>query len=168
MTLGPVNEALTVRKIQLLFGGGGTAKDVTVRVNADGPGATEPGAVLFEQDVTLQAADDAMQEIDLASDKVAHPGAGSIRVMLLFGHTSFPSVARDDDGIQAKRNWIWSQGVWGDSKSFGLQGDWIIRAEVDTSGNQGTGGSAGQGTGGQGQGGQGLCVRQRAGCCRFR
>lgn len=96
MTLGPVNEAFTVRKIQLLFGGGGTAKDVTVRVYSDDSGATEPGAMLFEQDFTLQAADDAMQELDLNGENVSHSGAGSIRVMVLFNHTSFPSARAPD------------------------------------------------------------------------
>jgi len=162
VTLGPVNEAFKVRKIQLLFGGGGSTKDVTVRVYADDAGTTDPGALLFEADYTLQAADDALQEIDLTGENIAH-GAGSIRVSVLFSHTSFPSVARDDDGIKAKRNWIWTQGTWLESGMLGLAGDWIVRAEVETTGSQGTGGSGGQGAGGQGQGGQGTAGQGEGG-----
>jgi hypothetical protein len=48
-----------------------------------------------------------------------------------FQHGSAPSVAADDDGITAGRNFIDTIGVgWVESSTVGVSGDWILRSTV--------------------------------------
>lgn len=58
---------------------------------------------------------------------------GSIRVSIVMTASGYPFIARDDDGtISETHNWIKeTNGIWSTSKSFGLTGDWIIRASVE-------------------------------------
>lgn len=132
-TLGPVNETFQLTKIHFLFGPVGTADaTVTVRIYMDSGTAT-PGAQIYNADYSITPANDAMHEIDLTAENVTVLGGGSIRVGLEVQHAGAPGIARDDDGsIQPQRNWIFSQSSWTDSNDLGLQGDWIIRAEVET------------------------------------
>jgi MYXO-CTERM domain-containing protein len=131
VTLGPVDGPFTVEKVQLIFGPASGNRTVTLSVYLD-DGGDDPGTLLHEADYELQSAEDAIIEIDLSAEDI-QVASGSIRVAVLFQHTGAPSVARDDDGsIQGGRNWIYTEGSWFDSETFGLEGDWVIRAEVET------------------------------------
>lgn len=130
-TLGPVNGTFTVKKIQFLFCGSGTTETLTLKIYLDG-GNPSPGSVIYSADYQATGTGDFLQEIDLSGENVVAAGGGSIRVSFLFQHPGYPSVSRDDDGIQAGRNWINAQGMgWIASSTLGLTGDWVIRAVVD-------------------------------------
>jgi hypothetical protein len=155
VTLGPVSDTFTVNNIKFLFGGGGTAKTLTLHIYED-TGAVLPGNEIYSADYQVTPADDSIQSIDLSADMVVHDGAGSIRVALEMPHSNLPSVMRDDDGNSgAGNNWIYASDTnWYDSYTFplpsGVPGDWIIRAEIETAGSTGGGGSGGSGQGASG------------------
>ncbi len=133
VTLGPVGEAFQINKVQLLFGPSGTPETVNLMIFLD-TGGDDPGTLLFEGEFDIQPSADAISELDISVEELQVAG-GSIRVALEFQHNGAPSIARDDDGsIQSGRNWIYTAGTWFDSSDFGLEGDWIVRAEIDTLG----------------------------------
>ncbi|MFT7699501.1 MAG: hypothetical protein ACI8S7_001329, partial [Candidatus Krumholzibacteriia bacterium] len=115
-------------KIQFLFGGAATQQTVTLKIWDDSAGTLNPGSEIYSADYLLTGGD-FLQEIDLTSASLNVSEA--FRVGLVFQHNSFPSVARDDDGITAARNFIMvTAGTWSDSQSLGLTGDWVLRAVV--------------------------------------
>jgi hypothetical protein len=120
---------LNVTRVQLLFGGATTTQVVTLHIWDDSAGAAAPGIELYANDYTLTGADTALQEIDLTGAGVQVSGA--FRVGIEFQHSGTPSIARDNDGIAAGRNFVNAVGLgWLDSAALGLTGDWIIRAGV--------------------------------------
>jgi hypothetical protein len=119
-----------VDEVRFLFGGGAGTHDVTIRIWDDTALTNNPGTELHSQTVQLTGSDEFMQTVDLRSAAVMVSGA--FRVGLEFTHSGFPSVARDDDGIDTTANFIDEQTLgWLPSWLFGLTGDWIIRAVVD-------------------------------------
>ena len=134
VTLGPVAEAFQINKVQLLFGPSGGPETVNLMIFLD-QGGDDPGTLLFEGEFDIQPSADAISELDIAVEGI-QVASGSIRVALAFLHSGAPSIARDDDGsIQPGRNWIYTGGAWFDASDFGVSGDWIIRAEIDTLGS---------------------------------
>ena len=131
VTLGPVTNGFRVQNIQFVFGGAQTLVTVTLHIYLDG-GGTNPGTELYHGDYQITGADDSMQQIDVSSQNIVVPAGSSIRVALEVQHDGAPGICRDMDGIHAGRNWIYSSPTWYDSQSLGVQGDWIMRAEVDT------------------------------------
>jgi hypothetical protein len=130
-TLGPVAATFTIEKIRFLFCGDTLTRTVTLRIYLDS-GNPNPGTEIYNADYQVTGADDALQEIDLSGENVTVPGGGSIRVSFQFQHAGLPSISRDDDGILAGRNWINATGMgWVAASTFGLTGDWVIRAIVD-------------------------------------
>jgi hypothetical protein len=120
---------MQITKVQFLFGG--LAGDRTIRLHIwdDAAGTSMPGIGLFVGDYLVTAANNALQEIDLVAEQIMV--TGPFRVGIEFTHNGLPSIARDNDGIAAGRNFILAQGLgWFDSTIFGLTGDWIIRAGV--------------------------------------
>jgi hypothetical protein len=147
VTLGPVSDTFTIQKLQFLFGPTDPMmRTLNVKVIVeDSPGVL--GATLYQGDYQITPASDALQVIDLTTMNVTHAGAGSIRVAVQVNHTGAPGVARDDDGCQPGRNWIYTSNMWNDSCALGLMGDWVMRAEIDGP-PLGTGGAGGMGVGG--------------------
>jgi uncharacterized protein (TIGR03382 family) len=135
---------LQLLKVHLLFGGATTTKTVTLRVWDDTAGTDVPGAELFSGDFQLMGSNTAMQELDTTPGNVTL--TQQFRVGIEFQHDGAPSVARDDDGTIAQdKNFIMASGGlgWKKSSTFGLTGDWIIRATIP-----GAGGPDGGATGG--------------------
>jgi hypothetical protein len=119
-----------VTKVQLLFGGAVTDATITLRIWDDTAGTLAPGTELFFGDYFLTASNTALQEIDLTAAAIMV--SGPFRVGIQFQHDGAPSIARDADGISAAgRNFIYA-GAWFDSTTFGIGGDWIIRAAVQS------------------------------------
>lgn len=114
-----------ITKVRFLFGGAVGTHDVTLRIWDDGALADAPGAELYATSLQLTGSDEIMQEIDIGVAGVEV--SGPFRVGLEFTHAGFPSIARDDDGITADRNFIDASG-WAEASTFGVTGDWIIRA----------------------------------------
>lgn len=136
---------MDVTRVQLLFGGATTTQTVTLHIWDDSAGNAAPGVELYSGDYQLTGSDTAMQEIDLTGLGVQV--SGPFRVGVEFQHSGAPSIARDNDGVIASRNFIFALGLgWFDSTVFGLTGDWIIRAGVQPSGG-GTGGTVVQNDG---------------------
>lgn len=134
---GPFPVALT--RVLLLFGGSGATQTVTLRIWDDGAGTAAPGTELYSGDFQLTGSDTALQELDLSTAGVQV--SGPFRVGIEFQHSGLPSIARDGDGINAARNFIFAQGLgWFDAAALGVTGDWIIRAGVQPVGGGGGGG----------------------------
>ena len=124
-----------VTRVQFLFGGGVPGPDtITLRIWDDSAGTAAPGAPLFSEDYLVTASDTAFQEVDLSAAAIMV--SGPFRVGITLHHEGVPSIARDNDGTPAGRNFILANGLgWvRDSTFFGIGGDWIIRAGVAADG----------------------------------
>ena len=125
--------------VSFLFGGSMSTEGITLHVWEDS-GADSPGRELYSGDYDLQGQDDARQQIDLQGESIFV--TGPFRVGIEKYHVGFPGIAVDTDGtIAADKNFIASvpagdAGVrtWARSMTFGLRGDFIIRATVRGSG----------------------------------
>jgi hypothetical protein len=116
--------------VRFLFGGASGTHDVILHVWDDSAGTATPGPELYHTTLQLTGSDEFMQEVPIGG--VGLTIDGPVRIGLEFTHTGLPSVARDQDGILPGRNFIDASGAgWGDSQSYGLLGDWIIRAVID-------------------------------------
>ena len=113
--------------VQFLFGGAASTETITLHVWDDTGLGDAPGPELFTGDFDVTGQNDASQVLDLTAQSLLV--TGPFRVGIEVHHDSFPGVAADTDGIAADRNFIFT-GTWQKSSMFGLQGDWIIRAEV--------------------------------------
>ncbi len=122
----PGPDSWTLDLVQFLFGGATSQQLVTLKIWDDSSGAVSPGSELFTGDY-LVTGGEALQQIDLSGEGLSI--SGDFRVGLLFQHDGYPSVARDTDGLQPDRNFIFS-GSWNEAGSLGVTGDWIIRAQV--------------------------------------
>jgi hypothetical protein len=118
---------MQITKVQFLFGGLAGDRTITLHIWDDAAGASMPGIGLYVGDFLVSAANNVLHEIDLTAEQIMV--SGPFRVGIEFSHNGLPSIARDNDGIAAGRNFIFAQG-WFDSVFFGLTGDWIIRAGV--------------------------------------
>jgi hypothetical protein len=122
-----------VEKISLLFGGATSTQMVSIQL-WDDPGTTnDPGAPIgLPFDVSLTGADDVLHEVTLGDDVLVN---GPFRVGIEFFHDGPPSIARDADGtITSERNFVCAnlgaECVWFRSDTFGVTGDWVIRATI--------------------------------------
>jgi hypothetical protein len=117
----------TVTGVRFLFGGGAGTRNVKVHVWEDAAGHDAPGTELYVGTHQITASNDALQGIDLTAAGISV--TGPFRVGIELTQAGLPSVARDDDGIAAGRNFILSGG-WHKAETFGLTGDFIIRAAM--------------------------------------
>jgi hypothetical protein len=125
-------------EVRFLFGGSGGSHDVTLRVWDDSAGTPAPGAELYSTTLSLTGSNDFMQSVDLRGAGISVNGP--FRVGLEFTHAGLPSVASDADGIDFGSNFIDEITLgWWDAAFFGVSGDWVIRAVLDS-------GTAGPGT----------------------
>lgn len=123
----------TLQNVRFLFGGGSGTRTITLHVWDDSASTNNPGVELFSGDFDVTASNMAIQDIDLTSSNIVVPA--QFRVGIEFQHSGLPCIARDNDGnINASRNYInaiiGGSGQWFQSQTFGLTGDWIIRAIV--------------------------------------
>jgi hypothetical protein len=124
----PNPDPWTLDSVELLFGGAATLQTVTLKIWDDSAGTVEPGTELYSDDYVLLGGD-FLQQIDLTAAGLSV--SGDFRVGIQFQHAGYPSVARDDDGITADRNFIYiSGGPWYEAGALAVTGDWIIRATV--------------------------------------
>lgn len=116
-----------VDAVLFLYGGASGVRDVIVKIWDDSGQGLDPGAELLSTSVQLSANDSALQYLDLADDPVIVEGA--FRVGIFVGNKGLPSVAVDDDGLDApSRNFLFTGGQWQSATEAGLDGDWVIRA----------------------------------------
>jgi uncharacterized protein (TIGR03382 family) len=131
-------------KVHLIFGGATTTKTITLHVWDDTAGNDAPGSELFAGDFQLTGSDTAMQELDTTAGNVTL--TQQFRVGIEFQHDGTPSIGRDVDGTIAQdKNFIMASGGlgWKTSSTFGLTGDWIIRAVISGAGSGPDGGATG-------------------------
>jgi hypothetical protein len=129
--LGPRTEAFTIKHIQFLFGGAAGTDSVTLTIYQDA-GATNPGTPLHSADYQITASDAAMQDIDVSGANIHVAANQTIRVAIGFQHNGLPGVAKDG-AITNGRNLIFvSPGNWATAESVGIDGDFVIRAEIST------------------------------------
>ena len=119
-----------LKEVLFLFGGAPGQAQVLLRIYDDSAGTLAPGNELFSNTYLINASDNAMQSIDLTAENIVI--SGDIRVGIEFVDGGFPSIARDDDGnINGSVNFIYATPLgWAQSDTYGLTGDWIIRAVV--------------------------------------
>ncbi len=110
--------------------GGGATSNFNLKIWED-TGGLQPGALLLDRQVSL-VAQNSWNDIDISADNII-VSSGSVRVGLEFHTDPPPSFCRDGDGnIQYHRNLIKAvPGGWFWSEFFGLQGDWILRLQID-------------------------------------
>ena len=130
--LGRMDDTYQVKKVQFLFGGKDETKTITLKIYRDKEdGDMFPGPLLFENDYSISASEELLQEIDLTSNPVKVEGGGSIRVAIRFQHNGLPSIACDQSLDHEAKNLMNLEGNWVTSKSWNITGDWIIRAVVE-------------------------------------
>lgn len=129
--LGPQNAGFTIQKVQFLFGGDTATKTITVSIYADG-GATDPDSLIQSADYSRKGSNAAMQEIDLSTLNIHIAANKTVRVAIRFQHDGVPSVAIDG-ARTASRNVVYASGLgWTTSEALGINGDFIIRAQIST------------------------------------
>jgi hypothetical protein len=120
-----------VDRVRILYGGLAGTRTVRVRIWEDGSGSPAPDAERFNDAVELSAANDVLQVIDLRDGPIAVEGP--FRVGIEFLDDGFPSIARDTDGNQQpETNYLFIGSSWADASDFGVSGDLIIRASLQT------------------------------------
>jgi hypothetical protein len=130
----------TVTAIQLLFGDDGTTAgdgfNVTMKIFDDTGTSvlgTEgyPGAEMSAFTAGLLSSTDGVNQAILDTPLVVTSGA--VWVAVFCDRDGPPCIASESaGGFDADRNAIFSGGGWESSEFYGVSGDWIIRAVVDT------------------------------------
>ncbi|HEX2878009.1 MAG TPA: hypothetical protein VHO25_00595 [Polyangiaceae bacterium] len=115
-------------RVRFLFGGAITQQTITLRI-WDDIGTNAPGTQLFFDDLVVTGSSSAWQEISLDHANILI--SDDFRVGLEFQHAGVPSAARDDDGVTAEDNFLFTGGTWYTSSTLGVVGDWIIRTSVE-------------------------------------
>lgn len=121
-------------RVQFLFCGADTTETVTVVIYRDTGGAV-PGQVLFQGDYPVQGSAEALTEINLLAENLTFSAGESFRFAVRLQHDGAPGLANDTDGTTTPGvNWIYDtlSGSWSESSALGVNGDWIVRAVVDT------------------------------------
>jgi hypothetical protein len=120
---------MQVKQVLFLFGGAPGQHQVILRIYDDSASTLDPVAELFSNSYLATASSTVFQSVDLTGDNVLV--TGPVRVGIEMTHAGFPSIARDDDGdINRSLNFIMTGSGWVESQTFGLTGDWVIRAVV--------------------------------------
>jgi hypothetical protein len=123
--------------VTLLFGGAGDTLPVIVHVWDDAAGALDPGTEIYSDSFSLTGSNTQLQLIDFGIANVTV--SGPFRVGIEFLHSGLPSIASDTDGsINIPHNLIFADFsplgfFWLESADFGVTGDWVIRATVESS-----------------------------------
>ena len=136
ITLGPVGNTFKVTSVQFLFGGTGNdpvTRSIILKIYKD-DGTVIPGDLLFSSNYTIAASNSTIHEIDISDKNVTVSGGGSIRVSFeMTDETGFPSFAQEYDGEYfITKNWIKEpNGTWKSNDTFGLNGNWVIRAVIE-------------------------------------
>jgi hypothetical protein len=118
---------------RVLFGGAALARTINLRVYDDSANTVVVGPPIFANNFVLVGNDNVLTEISLSPFGITVPAR--FRIGVAFTQAGLPSIARDDDGsINPNVNFIQADvgGTfqWFTSQTFGISGDWIIRAEV--------------------------------------
>ena len=120
---------MQITQVLFLFGGAAGQVQVMLRIYDDSAETLNPGNELFSNTYLVTASSTAMQAIDLTAENLVINGDIRVGIEMIDG--GLPSIARDDDGtITSGVNFIWSTPSWVTSETFGVTGDWIIRAVV--------------------------------------
>ncbi len=138
-TPDPDDYPIHIRKIKVYVEtspGGQTSGQFVLHLWADN-GNLQPGPELIDPyPYTLSAS--GMNIINLQSQGIM-VNSGSVRVGLQFAGNPPPSFCNDNDGnITPQKNFIFAyppsgDPFWAYSESFGVNGDWILRLEINAS-----------------------------------
>jgi hypothetical protein len=120
---------MQLKEVLFLFGGTSAQAQLVLRIYDDSAGTLNPGVELFSDTYLVDASNTVFQSITLTGENILLNGAVRVGIEMVQG--GLPSIARDDDGtINGTHNFIKSISGWDESQTFGLTGDWIIRAVV--------------------------------------
>ena len=135
ITLGPVSNTFQITSVDLLFGGTGNnpvTRNIILKIYKDN-GTVNPGDLLFSSDYTIASSLTEIHKIDISDENIKISGGGSIRISFeMTDEIGFPSFAQEYDGEYfITKNWIKEpNGTWKSNDTFGLNGNWVIRAVV--------------------------------------
>lgn len=120
---GPVS----VTRIDLWFGGAASQHTVTIKLWDDSAGTLEPGPELHSEDVLISG-EPRVQSIWI----FASPLPAQFRLGVVLHHAELPTIGRDTNGTRAPDgNFLrMPDGTWLTTQTAGLDGDWILRAQV--------------------------------------
>jgi hypothetical protein len=99
-------------------------------------GSNMPTTELGQGEIAIDGSQDRCAHVDFNSLLLDAGTIESGKFAIVVCHTlhaGYPSIARDGDNtITGNLNWIKASGIgWVQSQTFGLQGDWIMRAIID-------------------------------------
>ena len=125
--------------ISFFFGppvAGSEQTTVGIHVWDDSGLVDDPGQSLFDGEATITTSESAIQVVDLSQLNITV--TGPFRVGIASPLAGLPNIARDTDGLAfPERNLIYAdlfQGAgifaWARSQLFGVDGDWVIRAQI--------------------------------------
>ena len=134
VTLGPVSNNFQVTQVHFMWGGTGNnpvASDIVLKIYEDN-GAINPGNLVFSQTFQVLSSLTAIHNLDISSHNVKLDGGKRIRVSIESPHASLPGPAEESDGFYDNtKNWIKESGSWKSNDGLGLDGNWVIRAQVE-------------------------------------
>ena len=118
--------------VRLLFGGDDGTRDIHLYVYQDNGTNAAPGAAIFDAEYQLEDSN-LLQRLALPGGRLALPS--TFRIGIAVTENSTPSVASDTDGtIDETNNFLLVDGLgWAKSSTLGIDGDWIVRADLVTS-----------------------------------
>lgn len=129
--LGPQSAGYTIRHVRFLYGGAAATDSITLTIYQDA-GNTDPGSPIHSAGYQLTASDNGFQDIDLTGANLHVSANQTIRVAITFKHDGLPNVAIDG-ARTAARNLVLASGLgWATSETLGINGDFIIRADIST------------------------------------
>lgn len=118
-----------VNGVSVLLGGGSGEVNLGLRIWDDSGGMDAPGALIYEDELTLTAGEAVINLIDLRAELITVDGP--FRLGFVIQQTGLPSVARDADGITPDVNYLRANASgWAEASTFMIEGDWIMRAAV--------------------------------------
>jgi hypothetical protein len=122
-----------IKKVRVFFGGAAITKAVRLHIWEDSAGTSAPGPEVFAADYELTGDNNTLQVIDLDGSEISV--SGTFRVGIEFLDIVPPGIASDTDGdIRPDTNFIFFASAWNESSLFGISGDFIVRATIESEG----------------------------------
>lgn len=133
VTLVGPNKDFKLLSVMFFYGGTGSQpRDAILKIYEE-QDSVVPGAVLYSANHHLTPSQDEMLDVDLSGQNLTFSASDDFRISLEFSDSGYPSIARDSDGsVDVDKNFFKDASGWTVSTNKGINGDWIIRAMVET------------------------------------
>lgn len=132
VVLGDGSWPFTVTKVHFLFSGSSETVNMTLKIS-EGSGAPSDSEILVEESLEVPPSDMGFLPMDLVSwyGQGVPVSTGIVRVSFQMEHAGLPGIGIDTNTAAASgRNWVRRSGSWSNFETAGIQGNAIIRVEV--------------------------------------